>query len=88
MDGLPAEEVPPDLLTGRQERPYEQSFDKSDLSPEDVPEEALYQATRQREVNSGQVVLPIRYILLGGSAIALLLVIVAVLLTILVMKSC
>lgn len=75
-DGLPPEEVP-----------KEPQSIKSD-SLEDMTEDEFYGATRQYGFDTRSITLPTRYVLLGSGLIAILLVVVAILSTVLAMKSC
>ena len=76
MDGLPPEEVP-------QEAPPGRSRDMEYTTEDDFRE-----ATRPSSFDSRMVTLPTRYVLTGLGIIALLLVILAVLLTVLIMQAC
>ena len=78
--GLPPEEVTPELLG-------EQSTKEPGLAGDEVPSGQLPYYEARTDIDSGMVRLPIRFVLIGLSIIALLLVIVSVLLTILVMRS-
>jgi hypothetical protein len=75
-DGLPPEEVPQEPQSG-----------KSD-SLEDMAEDDFYGARGRYSVDSRSITLPIQYVKLGAGLIVLLLIIVAILITILIMKSC
>lgn len=77
---LPLEEVPPDLLD-------EQSAEDSDLAPGHISREKAREYTTPIDEDRGIIRLPIRYVLIGLSIIALLLVIVSVLLTVLIIRS-
>ncbi len=85
---MPSEDIPPDLLKSEKGKLHGQSVEETDLSSEDVPWAEVPKTTRLQDVDSGLVQLPIRYILLGGSIIALLLIILSVVLTVLIMRSC
>ena len=71
-------------------RLYQQWVDKEGLPPEEIPHEETYETgtTRVQDIDRGLILLPVRFILLGGSLIALLLIMVAILSTILLMQSC
>jgi len=88
LGGLPPEDVPQDVITSKRERPSGWSADELGSSMNDVAEEDVYRTLRRRDADSGLVPLPVRYILLGGGLITLLLVILAVVSTILIMRSC
>ena len=77
---LPLEEVPPDLLN-------EQSTEDIDLVAGHISRETVHKHATPLDIDRGIVRLPIRYVLLGLSIIAILLVIMSVLLTILIIRS-
>ena len=80
MDSLPPGDVPQEVTSHKKEgRPRQ-----SDAYDDDFAEEDRYQTASQR----GLILLPIRYIWLGGGLITLLLVIIAVISTVLIMRSC
>ena len=87
-DGLPPEDIPPDLLRDEKGRLHGQSVEETDLPYEDVPRAEVPKTTRLQDVDSGHILVPIRYILLGVSLITVLLIILFVVLTILLMQSC
>jgi len=81
-EGLPPEEIPAEL------QPDREGLDESGLPFEDISEGALYRGKIQRVPDKGMVVLPLRYILLAAGVAAILLVTLAIISTILAMKSC
>ena len=80
QDSLPPEEVPQDLQADKSADVY------GDMG--NIPEEEYYGTTRRQSFDSSLVTLPIRYVLLGISLVALLLVILAIVSTILIMRGC
>ena len=76
---LPPEEIPPEVLGEHPGR--EDEFAGGDVSREGLPHYAA-----MTDIDRGLVRLPIRYVLIGLSLIALLLVIVSVLVTVLIMQ--
>ena len=84
MDSLPQEDVPQEITSGKKERQAEWS----DAYAGDFAEEDRYRTARREDADSGLVPFPIRYILLGGGLITILLVVIAVLITVLIMRSC
>ena len=78
--GLPPEEVTPELLG-------EQFTEETGMAGDDIPREQLPYYTAMIDIDRGMVRLPVRYVFIGLSIIALLLVTVSVLITILVMRS-
>ncbi len=77
--GLPPEEVTPELLG-------EQPTDETPLAGDDLAKEHLPYYTAMTDIDRGMVRLPIRYVLIGLSVIALLIVALAVVITILIMR--
>ena len=75
---LPPEEVPPEVLGGHHAKETESA---GDGLGEGLPEYAA-----MADIDRGIVRLPLRYVLIGLSVIALLLVILAVLITVLIMQ--
>ena len=76
MDGLPQEDVP-------RESPGDKLSDRGYTADDDY-----YGATRQSSLDSRMVTVPTRYVLTGLGIIALLLIILAVLSTVLITRSC
>ena len=78
--GLPPEEVTPELLG-------EQFTKETGMAGDDIPREQLPYYTAMTDIDRGMVRFPIRYVFIGLSIIALMLVTVSVLITILIMRS-
>lgn len=76
---MPEEEVPLDL---RKERPQEE-----DLTISTIRQEKVYNSTTPISIELGMVSLPLKYVLLGISIIAIQLVFLSIISTILVMLS-
>lgn len=76
---LPPEEVPPELLGGH---PAKETASAGDSLGEGSPEYAA-----MADIDRGVVRLPVRYVFIGLSVIALLLVVLSVLITVLIMRS-
>jgi hypothetical protein len=88
---LTTEDIPDELTPAGNRGQSYPSTDDSELSYEsydDFPQEGIYQSIRMPEVPRGHIVIPVRYVMLAGSAVLLLLVIVSVLSTVLIMRSC
>ena len=77
---LSPEEVPPDLLG-------EQSAEETGLAAKDISPEGVPGYPASLDVDRGIVRLPIRYVLIGLSIIAFLLVALSVVITILIMRA-
>ena len=84
---LSADDVPGELLTGKKGESDQPSAEESDFLFEGIPRQKIPGTTRMQDV-SGGLFIPARYILLAGSSILLLLVIISVLSTVLIMRSC
>ncbi|MFC1940214.1 hypothetical protein ACFLXO_05980 [Chloroflexota bacterium] len=82
-DNLPPEEIPSEIMECEEEEP-----DESGLPLEPASEERNYRRKMQINADRRLVSLPVRVVLLGVSFIAFLLVIIAILLTVLIMKGC
>ena len=82
---LPPEEVPLDLQRYQKKRAYQHSANELGAPLEDVQDDEGYTTgySHSRMVN-----IPIRYLFLGLGLLALLLVVLAIVSTILVMRSC
>ncbi|MFC1871317.1 hypothetical protein ACFLYF_02820 [Chloroflexota bacterium] len=76
---LPPEEVPPELLGVHPAR------DTGAVG--DSPGEGLHESGAMMDIDRGIVRLPLRYVLIGLSVIAVLLVVLSVLITVLAMRS-
>ena len=76
---LPPEEVPSELLGGH---PAKEAGLAGDGLGEGLPEYAA-----MADIDRGIVRLPLRYVLIGLSVVALLLVVLSVLITVLIMRS-
>ena len=76
MDGLPQEEMPQESPTG----------ETADMEYD--TEDDFRGVTRRSGVDSRMMTLPTRYVLTGLGLIALLLIILAILVTVLIMQSC
>lgn len=88
QSALPTEDLPDELSPLRRRRQDYPSADDSDLTYEDFPGGNIHRLTRPQDVPHSQLLIPIRYVMLAGSAILLLLVIISVLSTVLIMRSC
>ncbi len=76
---LPQEEIPPDLLNEHPEA-------EAGIGAGDMPNEEAHIYTTPVELDRGTVRLPFRYVIIGLSIIAFLLILSAVLLTILIIR--
>jgi len=87
QSSLSADDVP-DELVRREKAESDQPLDEeSDFLFEEMPRQRISANTRWQGLSSG-IFIPTRYILLTGSTILLLLVIISVLSTVLIMRSC
>lgn len=85
---LTTEDIPDELTpAGKRGRGYP-STDDTELPYDDFPQESIYQSIKTTNVPRGHIIIPLRYLVLTGSVVLLLLVIVSVLLTVLIMRSC
>ena len=87
-DGLSPEEIPNDLQEGGKERLYKRSAHEFGLSSEDAQYDEIPEFTHRPGVDNVLLRLSVRYIFLGAVLITSLLVILAIVLTILIMRSC
>ncbi|UCH43236.1 MAG: hypothetical protein JSW16_01475 [Dehalococcoidales bacterium] len=87
QSSLSADDVPDELVRREREGADQPSDEESDFLFEEMPRQRIPVNTRW-QVSSSGIFIPTRYILLTGSAILLLLVIVSVLSTVLIMRSC
>ena len=83
-DVPPVEDVP-HLRENNEEKADSQSIDEGLWLDRSTPRQ-VSKVTRPRD--SVQLRLPIRYVFLGAAAIALLLVMLSIVLTVLIMRSC
>ena len=79
--GLPPEEITPEMLN-------RQSVKETDVTEDDVMQKEVPGYTASAKIYGGMVRLPFRYVLLGLFTIALLLIVLSVVSTILIMRSC
>jgi hypothetical protein len=82
-EGLSAEDVPQDVVVSKKGERYRQPVDEVGSYPEDYSWEE-----GPRSMDSGLIRIPVRYIWLVLSLIMLLLVILSIVSTILIMRSC
>lgn len=87
-DGLSLEDVPQGLQRPGKEGQYGQPADESVSFFEGVDGERVPGTARPPDVGRGLILLPVRYVLLGGGLMVLLLVILSVVLTVFIMRSC
>ncbi len=85
---LSPEDIPEDLTRSKKERLYEQSAEETDLPSQEIPREEVPEYTALKDADKGIIRLKIRYFLFGVSLITLLLVILAVFITVIIMRSC
>ena len=78
---LPPEEIPPEVLNG-------ESAKETDMAHDDITHQEFSGYPSPISIDRGVVRLPLRYVLLGLSVIALLLVTTTLLLTVLIFQSC
>ena len=79
-DELSPEQIPPEVLG-------EPSAEEAELAAEDIRRVGVPGYTASIDVDRSMVRLPLRYVLIGISIIASLLVVLSVLITILIMRS-